>query len=67
MKELDPIEEARKWNKEQMDKRIAAAAVELRERYPMTPDNTCLSMNDEQFCAYIRMRRKEFEERHAKA
>jgi hypothetical protein len=34
------------------------------KHYPMLPDNPCLNMTDDELKAYIRMRYKEFEERH---
>lgn len=67
MEKPDPIEAARQWNRIEMDKRVAAAAVELRERYPMRPDNICLSMTEAQFLAYIRERREVFDQSHARA
>lgn len=61
--QLDPVEEARLENKRDMERRVEAAAAVLRERYPMAPDNTCLSMTEKEFLAYIRRRRQEFEAR----
>jgi hypothetical protein len=58
---VDTIEEERRLNKIEMEKRVERVAVELRERYPMQLDNVCRSMSEDEFKAYIRKRRAEFE------
>lgn len=39
----------------------------LERNYPMTPDNPCLNMTDEQFLAYIREKREAFDYDAARA
>jgi len=62
---LSELEKQRERNAVEMDARCARTREYLASgKYPMKPDNPCLHMTDEEFKAYIRMRRVEFEERH---
>jgi hypothetical protein len=58
---IDPVEEQRKKNKEEMDARCERIAEHVAsEKYPMTPDNPLYNASDDEVRAYIRKRREEF-------